>query len=86
MTLPPAPCADEGVGGMLIIKIQNDGTGTPEIGNYRYQVMVNSTSIEVGDIKGHKRSSGWQKLVVRLLENSLFMQIGDNDEIQQRVA
>ena len=67
---------------MLIIKIQNDGTGTPEIGNYRYQVLVNSTSIEVGDIKGHKRSSGWQKLVARLLENSLFMQIGDDDEIQ----
>ena len=67
---------------MLIIKIQNDGTGTVEVGNYRYQVLVNSTSIEVGDIKGHKRSSGWRKLVARLLESSLFMQIGDNDEIR----
>ena len=67
---------------MLIIKIQNDGTGTPEIGNYRYQVMVNSTSIESGNIKGHRRSSGWRKLVARLLESSLFMQIGDNDEIR----
>jgi hypothetical protein len=67
---------------MLIIKIQNDGTGTTEIGNYRYQVLVNSTSIEVGEIKGHKRSSGWRKLVARLLESSLFMQIGDNDEIR----
>ena len=67
---------------MLIIKIQNDGTGTPEVGNYRYQVLINSTSIEVGDIKGHTRSSGWRKLLVRLLESSLFMQIGDNDEIR----
>ena len=66
---------------MLIIKIQNDGTGTPEYGNYRYQVLVNSTSIEVGDIKGHKRGD-WRKLVAMMLENSLFMQIGDNDEIR----
>ena len=67
---------------MLIIKIQNDGTGTPEIGNYRYQVLVNSTSIEVGEIKGHKRGD-WRKLVAMMLENSLFMQIepfvGDSD-------
>ena len=61
---------------MLIVKIQNDGTGTTEIGNYRYQVLVNSTSIEVGDIKGHKRGD-WRKLVAMMLENSLFMQLGD---------
>jgi hypothetical protein len=58
---------------MLIIKIQNDSTGTPEIGNYRYQVMVNETVIEIGDVKGHRRSQCWQKLVARVLENSLFM-------------
>ena len=58
---------------MLIIKIQNDGTGIPEVGNYRYQVMINSTVIESGDVKGHRRSQGWQKLVARVLENSLFM-------------
>ena len=58
---------------MLIIKIQNDSTGTPEVGNYRYQVMVNSTVIEIGDVKGHKRGQGWQKLVALVLENSLFM-------------
>lgn len=68
-------------GRMLIIKIQNDGTGTPEFGNYRYQVLVNSTSIEVGEIKGHKRGD-WRRLVARVLESSLFMQIGDNDEIR----
>ena len=66
---------------MLIIKIQNDGTGTPEFGNYRYQVLVNSTSIEVGDIKGHKRGD-WRKLVAMMLENSLLMPldfVGDSD-------
>lgn len=66
---------------MLIIKIQNDGTGTVKLGNYRYQVMVNDTSIEVGEIKGHKRGD-WRKLVAMMLENSLFMQIGGNDEIR----
>ena len=66
---------------MLIIKIQNDGTGTPEYGNYRYQVLVNDTSIEVGEIKGHKRGD-WRKLVAMMLENSLFMSldfVGDSD-------
>jgi outer membrane usher protein FimD/PapC len=58
---------------MLIIKIQNDSTGTPEIGNYRYQVMVNERVIERGEVKGHRRSQGWQKLVALVLENSLFM-------------
>ena len=73
---------------MLIIKIQNDGTGTAEVGNYRYQVLINSTVIESGDIKGHRRSSGWRKLVGRLLESSLFMMIGDylEDELQARIA
>lgn len=66
---------------MLIIKIQNDGTGTQNIGNYRYQVLVNSTVIESGDIRGHKRGD-WRKLVAMMLENSLFMQIGGNDEIR----
>lgn len=61
---------------MLIIKIQNDGTGTVETGNYRYQVMVNETVIESGDVKGHKRGD-WRKLVALMLENSLFMQLGD---------
>ena len=72
---------------MLIIKIQNDGTGTAEVGNYRYQVLINSTVIESGDIKGHRRSSGWRKLVGRLLESSLFMMIGDylEDELQAQI-
>jgi len=56
---------------MLTIKIVNDGTGTQAIGNYRYQVMVNETVIESGDVKGHKRGD-WRKLVAMMLENSLY--------------
>lgn len=55
---------------MLIIKIQNDSTGTVEVGNYRYQVMVNDTVIESGSIKNHERREGWQKLVGMLLAES----------------
>lgn len=56
---------------MLIIKIQNDGTGTVEVGNYRYQVMVNETVIESGEVKGHKRiKRGWRGLLLDLVDQS----------------
>jgi hypothetical protein len=57
---------------MLIIKIVNDATGTNESANYRYQVLVNDTVIESGEIKGHDRRKGWQNLVemmVRQVDN-----------------
>lgn len=56
---------------MLIIKIQNDGTGDTKIGNYRYQVMINDTVIESGSITKHHRRQGWRALVAMLLENSI---------------
>lgn len=55
---------------MLIIKIQNDSTGTVEVGNYRYQVMVNNTVIESGNVIGHKRSLGWKQLLIDLISAS----------------
>lgn len=55
---------------MLIIKIQNDLTGTVEVGNYRYQVMLNDTVIESGAIKGHKRKEGWRGLLLQLVDQS----------------
>jgi len=58
---------------VLIIKIQNDSTGTEEVGNYKYLVMVNDVVIELGDIKGHKRKEGWQKLVAMMLKESVEM-------------
>lgn len=57
---------------MLIIKIQNDGTGTNESANYRFQVMVNDSVIESGAIRNHDRREGWQKLVGMLLAESYF--------------
>ena len=55
---------------MLIIKIQNDSTGTVEIGNYRYQVMINQTVIESGEVKGHNRKEGWRGLLLNLVDQS----------------
>lgn len=55
---------------MLIIKIQNDSTGTDTSANYRYQVMVNETVIESGEVKGHIRKNGWQELVAKLVLKS----------------
>lgn len=55
---------------MLIIKIQNDGTGNVKVGNYRYQVLVNDTVIESGEVKGHKRNEGWRGLLLELVDTS----------------
>ena len=55
---------------MLIIKIVNDATGTNESANYRYQVMVNDTVIESGEIKGHDRRKGWQNLVEMIVKDA----------------
>lgn len=55
---------------MLIIKIVNDSTGTKENGNYRYQVMVNETVIESGEVKRHKRKEGWRGLLLNLVDTS----------------
>lgn len=55
---------------MLIIKIQNDNTGTVKVGNYRYQVMVNDTVIESGEVKKYKRKEGWRGLLLQLVDQS----------------
>ena len=52
---------------MLIIKIQNNGTGTDSAANYRYQVMVNEKIIESGSIMNHNRKNGWRNLVGMML-------------------
>ena len=56
---------------MLIIKIQNDSTGTEEIGNYQYRVLVNDTVIETGEVTGHVRWMGWRSLLKMLIEASM---------------
>jgi hypothetical protein len=55
---------------MLTIKIVNDGTGTNTDANYRYQVLVNDTVIESGEVKGHDRRKGWVSLVEMLADES----------------
>jgi len=55
---------------MLIIKIQNDGSGDAVTGNYRYQVMVNDSVIESGEVKKHKRKEGWRGLLLNLVDQS----------------
>lgn len=55
---------------MLIIKIQNDGTGDVKTGNYRYQVMICDTVIESGEVKQHERGLGWQALLSQLASES----------------
>ena len=60
---------------MLTIKIVNDATGTNESANYRYQVLVNDTVIESGEVKGHNRAKGWQNLVEMMVKDAKNEQI-----------
>lgn len=53
---------------MLILLIQNDGTGTDQAANYTYEVRVNYHVIERGRVEGHNRKDGWRELVRLILE------------------
>ena len=64
---------------MLTIKIVNDGTGTNTDANYRYQVLVNDTVIESGEVKGHDRRKGWRNLVKTLINRSELKEIIENN-------
>ena len=64
---------------MLIIKIQNDGTGTVEVGNYRYHVLINQTVIESGAVTGHNRREGWQQLLLDLVKQSNELKFNECD-------
>lgn len=57
---------------MLTIKIKNDSTGTPEIGNYDFEVWVNHDMIDFGYIIGHERKKGWKDLVKKVSEYDSF--------------
>ena len=52
---------------MLIIYITNDKTVKKPLGNYVYQVKVNTRTVARGEIKGHNRNDGWKILVQKLL-------------------
>ena len=51
---------------VLIITIHNDGTGTEEVGNYDYKVIINDKVIKEGKIEGHYREDGWRDLVMQV--------------------
>jgi translation initiation factor IF-1 len=51
---------------MLLIEIVNDGTGTEEVGNYRYEVKVNKKVIAKGKVDGHWRKNAWWLLVLQI--------------------
>lgn len=55
---------------MIEIQIINDTTGTDEIGNYAFWVLVNNSLIDEGEIKGHNREDSWQKLLKLLIEQN----------------
>ena len=55
---------------MLTIKLVNDGTGTAKVGNYRYEVAINSEVISFGEVKGHNRREGWRGLLLELVAQS----------------
>lgn len=56
---------------MLTIQIINDGKGTNENANYRYNVFINNQVIKTGKINGHNRNDGWAKLLKEIAEENL---------------
>lgn len=63
---------------MLLIKIVNDGTGTPDNGNYRYQVLCTDdphseklTLLAEGEVKDHPRSTGWHVLLKKMADTAV---------------
>ncbi len=52
---------------MLIIYITNDKTAKKPLGNYVYQVKVNTRTVARGEIKGHNKNDDWKTLVQKLL-------------------
>jgi hypothetical protein len=60
---------------VLSIHIHNNGTGTTELANYDFEVEVNGKVIADGQIQGHNRKEGWEKLVRMMLEESKKTQV-----------
>lgn len=54
----------------LIVTLQNDGTGTDGLGNYRARVQVNDRLIWAGTVRNHDRRDPWRVLVRKLAETA----------------
>jgi len=68
---------------MLTIYFHNDKTGTLKVGNYEYEVFVNTRKIAEGDVKGHYRPNGWKGLVTALQQQ--LAKAKDIDEFDKRL-
>jgi hypothetical protein len=53
---------------MLIITLHNKETDERGYSNYDYKVYINRSLIASGQVIGHKRTDGWQKLVKLMLK------------------
>ena len=51
---------------MLIVSLQNDGTGDEITGSYNVVVRINRRLIWSGRVENHLRTSGWPGLLHRL--------------------
>ena len=61
---------------MLIVTFHNDGTGTPEVGNYNVEVLITTSPTTTrrlwwGRIEGFRRALGWEALIGDLRDTVL---------------
>ena len=60
---------------MLVVQIQNDGTGDQDVGHYDYVVSITASPTSLvplarGRIEGHKRADGWRTLLRLVADES----------------
>lgn len=51
---------------MLILLMHNDSTGTDAIGNYDWDLRINTTTLAHGRVEGFRRTQGAAKLVAKV--------------------
>ena len=51
----------------FILIVQNDGTGSQESSNYRYEARINERVIKSGVVRGFNRSRPWWCLVAQVV-------------------
>ena len=73
---------------VLILKIQNDGTGTEAVGNYNCEVLVTVSSTKLESlararVTGHRRKDGWRKLVRAVVRESVDIECWQEPAVGQ---
>lgn len=71
---------------MLIIRLHNEVTDSNDYADYTYEVCVNTRVISEGEIKRHKRSDGWQKLVELMLQEENLLENNSHKKTKPRVS